>query len=312
MGYSRMICAGNRVMVLFEGYTQEELAPIMKTLNELVMSSGDVPHLIPPEVKPKSGEEAMAEVLKQSGQAPVGRQEKVAEKRRQSLGAGIQPPKFMQNVSTAQKPAVQETSEKAAQTVKGTQKAPVQSKQAAPAATQAPVTGPDTTRSDMPAKPASSAKAPDIKPEAAVATAVKQPAKPVASKTAETPEVSKAQEKLIAQTAKESAVKPIEPRTESVTKPAHVAPNIQTAKAPAPQPQEMPNATPMAQQLQETKTPDLSQMSKAELRNFFATVDRIAFQKILMARGEFKNKGIFLGTASEQQMREYARLVANA
>ena len=41
MGYSRMICSGNRVMVLFEGYTQEELAPILQTLNKLALNAGE-------------------------------------------------------------------------------------------------------------------------------------------------------------------------------------------------------------------------------------------------------------------------------
>ena len=108
MGYSRMICSGNRVMVLFEGYTQEELAPILQTLNKLALNVGNVPHVIPPEMKPKSGDEAMNEVLRQA-EKPAGRQEKVAEQRRQSLTAGIQPPKFMEN-------AMKQTEEKAAPT----------------------------------------------------------------------------------------------------------------------------------------------------------------------------------------------------
>jgi hypothetical protein len=72
-----------------------------------------------------------------------------------------------------------------------------------------------------------------------------------------------------------------------------------------------PAKTP-APETKEPEKPDVMTMSKAELRNFFATVDRMAFQKLLQSKGEFANRGIFLGRASEQQMREYAKLVLNA
>lgn len=232
MGYSRMICSGNRVMVLFEGYTQEELAPILQTLNKLALNVGNVPHVIPPEMKPKSGDEAMNEVLRQA-EKPAGRQEKVAEQRRQSLTAGIQPPKFMEN-------AMKQTEEKAAPKEPPKPAKPEKPEPAAPGAKSA-------------VKPAAKTPAPAPKPQETAPQPKKEPAKP-------------------AQTAGSGIA--------------------QAAKTP--------------------EKPDVMTMSKAELRNFFATVDRMAFQKLLQSKGEFANRGIFLGRASEQQMREYARLVLNA
>lgn len=252
MGYSRMICSGNRVMVLFEGYTQEELAPILQTLNTLALNVGNVPHVIPPEMKPKSGDEAMNEVLRQA-ERPAGRQEKVAEQRRQSLTAGIQPPKFMEN-------AMKQTEEKAEPKE---QPKPVKSE-------KAPESVAPNAKSQ--AKPAAKTPAPALKPQETEPQPKKEPAKP-------------------AQETTKQAVSPAPAKQEK--------PMTQPAKTPAPE-------------TQEPEKPDVMTMSKAELRNFFATVDRVAFQKLLQSRGEFANRGIFLGRASEQQMREYAKLVLNA
>ena len=261
MGYSRMICSGNRVMVLFEGYTQEELAPILQTLNKLALNVGNVPHVIPPEMKPKSGDEAMNEVLQQA-EKPAGRQEKVAEQRRQSLTAGIQPPKFMEN-------AMKQTEEKAAP--KEPPK-PVKSEKPEPAAPGAKSV----------AKPAAKTPAPAPKPQETAPRPKKEPAK--SAQTAKTPE------KPVRETAKQAA---------SQAPVMQEKPMTQPAKTPAPE-------------TKEPEKPDVMTMSKAELRNFFATVDRMAFQKLLQSKGEFANRGIFLGRASEQQMREYAKLVLNA
>ena len=165
MGYSRMICSGNRVMVLFEGYTQEELAPILQTLNKLALNVGNVPHVIPPEMKPKSGDEAMNEVLQQA-EKPAGRQEKVAEQRRQSLTAGIQPPKFMEN-------AMKQTEEKAAPKEPPKPVKPEKPEPAAPGAKSV-------------AKPAAKTPAPAPKPQETAPRPKKEPAKP--AQTAKTPE----------------------------------------------------------------------------------------------------------------------------
>lgn len=261
MGYSRMICSGNRVMVLFEGYTQEELAPILQTLNKLALNVGNVPHVIPPEMKPKSGDEAMNEVLQQA-EKPAGRQEKVAEQRRQSLTAGIQPPKFMEN-------AMKQTEEKAAPKEPPKPVKPEKPEPAAPGAKSV-------------AKPAAKTPAPAPKPQETAPRPKKEPAKP--AQTAKTPE------KPVRETAKQAA---------SQAPVMQEKPMTQPAKTPAPE-------------TKEPEKPDVMTMSKAELRNFFATVDRIAFQKLLQSKGEFANRGIFLGRASEQQMREYAKLVLNA
>lgn len=261
MGYSRMICSGNRVMVLFEGYTQEELAPILQTLNKLALNVGNVPHVIPPEMKPKSGDEAMNEVLQQA-EKPAGRQEKVAEQRRQSLTAGIQPPKFMEN-------AMKQTEEKAAPKEPPKPVKPEKPEPAAPGAKSV-------------AKPAAKTPAPAPKPQETAPRPKKEPAKP--AQTAKTPE------KPVRETAKQAA---------SQAPVMQEKPMTQPAKTPAPE-------------AKEPEKPDVMTMSKAELRNFFATVDRMAFQKLLQSKGEFANRGIFLGRASEQQMREYAKLVLNA
>ena len=266
MGYSRMICSGNRVMVLFEGYTQEELAPILQTLNKLALNVGNVPHVIPPEMKPKSGDEAMNEVLRQA-EKPAGRQEKVAEQRRQSLTAGIQPPKFMEN-------AMKQTEEKAAP--KEPPK-PVKPEPAAPGAKSV-------------AKPAAKTPAPAPKPQETAPQSKKEPAKPAQATENGTIQSAKVPEKPAQETTKQAA---------SPAPVTQAKPMTQPAKTPAPE-------------TQEPERPDVMTMSKAELRNFFATVDRMAFQKLLQSRGEFANRGIFLGRASEQQMREYARLVLNA
>lgn len=256
MGYSRMICAGNRVMVLFEGYTQEELAPILQTLNKLTLNVGNVPHLIPPESNPKSGDEAMNEVLKQA-ERPAGRQEKVAEQRRQSLAAGIQPPKFMEN-------AMKQTEEKVA-----------------PKEPPKPEKAPEPTapNAKSQAKPAVKRPAPASKPKEMMPQPEKEPVKPV-----------NVPEKPVQEIAKQ-AVSP-----ERATQEKHVT-------------------KPIKEQVPETQGSnalDVMTMSKAELRNFFTAVDRMAFQKVLQSRGEFANRGIFLARASEQQMREYAKLVLNA
>lgn len=261
MGYSRMICSGNRVMVLFEGYTQEELAPILQTLNKLALNVGNVPHVIPPEMKPKSGDEAMNEVLQQA-EKPAGRQEKVAEQRRQSLTAGIQPPKFMEN-------AMKQTEEKAAPKEPPKPVKPEKPEPAAPGAKSV-------------AKPAAKTPAPAPKPQETAPRPKKEPAK--SAQTAKTPE------KPVRETAKQAA---------SQAPVMQEKPMTQPAKTPAPE-------------TKEPEKPDVMTMSKAELRNFFATVDRMAFQKLLQSKGEFANRGIFLGRASEQQMREYAKLVLNA
>lgn len=261
MGYSRMICSGNRVMVLFEGYTQEELAPILQTLNKLALNVGNVPHVIPPEMKPKSGDEAMNEVLQQA-EKPAGRQEKVAEQRRQSLTAGIQPPKFMEN-------AMKQTEEKAAPKEPPKPVKPEKPEPAAPGAKSV-------------AKPAAKTPAPAPKPQETAPRPKKEPAKP--AQTAKTPE------KPVRETAKQAA---------SQAPVMQEKPMTQPAKTPVPE-------------TKEPEKPDVMTMSKAELRNFFATVDRMAFQKLLQSKGEFANRGIFLGRASEQQMREYAKLVLNA
>ena len=261
MGYSRMICSGNRVMVLFEGYTQEELAPILQTLNKLALNVGNVPHVIPPEMKPKSGDEAMNEVLQQA-EKPAGRQEKVAEQRRQSLTAGIQPPKFMEN-------AMKQTEGKAAPKEPPKPVKPEKPEPAAPGAKSV-------------AKPAAKTPAPAPKPQETAPRPKKEPAKP--AQTAKTPE------KPVRETAKQAA---------SQAPVMQEKPMTQPAKTPAPE-------------TKEPEKPDVMTMSKAELRNFFATVDRMAFQKLLQSKGEFANRGIFLGRASEQQMREYAKLVLNA
>lgn len=261
MGYSRMICSGNRVMVLFEGYTQEELAPILQTLNKLALNVGNVPHVIPPEMKPKSGDEAMNEVLQQA-EKPAGRQEKVAKQRRQSLTAGIQPPKFMEN-------AMKQTEEKAAPKEPPKPVKPEKPEPAAPGAKSV-------------AKPAAKTPAPAPKPQETAPRPKKEPAKP--AQTAKTPE------KPVRETAKQAA---------SQAPVMQEKPMTQPAKTPAPE-------------TKEPEKPDVMTMSKAELRNFFATVDRMAFQKLLQSKGEFANRGIFLGRASEQQMREYAKLVLNA
>lgn len=259
MGYSRMICAGNRVMVLFEGYTQEELAPILQTLNKLTLNVGNVPHLIPPESKPKSGDEAMNEVLKQA-ERPAGRQEKVAEQRRQSLAAGIQPPKFMENAmkQTEGKVVPKESPEPAKP-----EKAPE----------------PTAPNAKSQAKPAVKRPAPASKPKEMMPQPEKEPVKPV-----------NVPEKPVQEIAKQA-----------------VSPERAT--------QEKPVTKPIKEQVPETQgsnAPDVMTMSKAELRNFFTAVDRMAFQKVLQSRGEFANRGIFLARASEQQMREYAKLVLNA
>lgn len=267
MGYSRMICSGNRVMVLFEGYTQEELAPILQTLNKLALNVGNVPHVIPPEMKPKSGDEAMNEVLRQA-EKPAGRQEKVAEQRRQSLTAGIQPPKFMEN-------AMKQTEEKAAPKEPPKPVKPEKPEPAAPSAKSV-------------AKPA--AKTPAPKPQETAPQSKKEPAKPAQATENGTIQSAKVPEKPAQETTKQAA---------SPAPVTQAKPMTQPAKTPAPE-------------TQEPERPDVMTMSKAELRNFFATVDRMAFQKLLQSRGEFANRGIFLGRASEQQMREYARLVLNA
>lgn len=267
MGYSRMICSGNRVMVLFEGYTQEELAPILQTLNKLALNVGNVPHVIPPEMKPKSEDEAMNEVLRQA-EKPAGRQEKVAEQRRQSLTAGIQPPKFMEN-------AMKQTEEKAAPKEPQKPAKPEKPEPAAPSAKNQ-------------AKPA--AKTPAPKPQETAPQSKKEPAKPAQATENGTIQSAKVPEKPAQETTKQAA---------SPAPVTQAKPMTQPAKTPAPE-------------TQEPERPDVMTMSKAELRNFFATVDRMAFQKLLQSRGEFANRGIFLGRASEQQMREYARLVLNA
>lgn len=269
MGYSRMICSGNRVMVLFEGYTQEELAPILQTLNKLALNVGNVPHVIPPEMKPKSGDEAMNEVLRQA-EKPAGRQEKVAEQRRQSLTAGIQPPKFMEN-------AMKQTEEKAAPKEPPKPVKPEKPEPAAPSAKNQ-------------AKPAAKTPAPALKPQETAPQSKKEPAKPAQATENGTIQSAKVPEKPAQETTKQAA---------SPAPVTQAKPMTQPAKTPAPE-------------TQEPERPDVMTMSKAELRNFFATVDRIAFQKLLQSRGEFANRGIFLGRASEQQMREYARLVLNA
>lgn len=270
MGYSRMICSGNRVMVLFEGYTQEELAPILQTLNTLALNVGNVPHVIPPEMKPKSGDEAMNEVLRQA-ERPAGRQERVAEQRRQSLTAGIQPPKFMEN-------AMKQTEEKAEPKE---QPKPVKSE-------KAPESVAPNAKSQ--AKPAAKTPAPALKPQETEPQPKKEPAKPAQTTESGAAQSAKAPEKPAQETTKQ-AVSPAPAKQEK--------PMTQPAKTPAPE-------------TQEPEKPDVMTMSKAELRNFFATVDRVAFQKLLQSRGEFANRGIFLGRASEQQMREYAKLVLNA
>lgn len=285
MGYSRMICAGNRVMVLFEGYSQEELVPILKVLNELVMDSGNVPeHLIPPEMKPKSGETAMAEALKQAG-AALGRQEKVAEKRRQTLSANIQPPKFMQN---AMKNEETQSETKAAeqrdkQAVSGTMAAadPTVSKNTMEK--QQPQTKPE---------PKTQPAAPVIKDEAKSSCASAMEGQ---SATAQTKPENTANQQPQAEGRKEAPSSSAPARME--TTPAQPASN---PVVPAPQPEA------------KTAAPDVTQMSKADLRNFFIATDRMVLQKILQTRGEFPNRGIFLGKASEQQMREYAKLVISA
>lgn len=269
MGYSRMICSGNRVMVLFEGYTQEELAPILQTLNKLALNVGNVPHVIPPEMKPKSGDEAMNEVLRQA-EKPAGRQEKVAEQRRQSLTAGIQPPKFMEN-------AMKQTEEKAAPKEPPKPVKPEKPEPAAPSAKNQ-------------AKPAVKTPAPASKPQETAPQSKKEPAKPAQATENGTIQSAKVPEKPAQETTKQAA---------SPAPVTQAKPMTQPAKTPAPE-------------TQEPERPDVMTMSKAELRNFFATVDRMAFQKLLQSRGEFANRGIFLGRASEQQMREYARLVLNA
>lgn len=269
MGYSRMICSGNRVMVLFEGYTQEELAPILQTLNKLALNVGNVPHVIPPEMKPKSGDEAMNEVLRQA-EKPAGRQEKVAEQRRQSLTAGIQPPKFMEN-------AMKQTEEKAAPKEPPKPVKPEKPEPAAPSAKNQ-------------AKPAAKTPAPALKPQETAPQSKKEPAKPAQATENGTIQSAKVPEKPAQETTKQAA---------SPAPVTQAKPMTQPAKTPAPE-------------TQEPERPDVMTMSKAELRNFFATVDRMAFQKLLQSRGEFANRGIFLGRASEQQMREYARLVLNA
>lgn len=270
MGYSRMICSGNRVMVLFEGYTQEELAPILQTLNKLALNAGNVPHIIPPEIKPKSGDEAMNEVLRQA-EKPAGRQEKVAEQRRQSLTAGIQPPKFMEN-------AMKQTEEKAA---------PKEPEKPAKPETAPEPTAPSAKSQ---AKPAVKTPVPASKPQETALQPKKEPAKPAQATENRTAQSVKAPEKPTQETANQAANQA--PVTQE-------KPMTQPAKTPVPK-------------TQEPEKPDVTAMSKAELRNFFATVDRMAFQKLLQSRGEFANRGIFLGRASEQQMREYARLVLNA
>ena len=269
MGYSRMICSGNRVMVLFEGYTQEELAPILQTLIKLALNVGNVPHVIPPEMKPKSGDEAMNEVLRQA-EKPAGRQEKVAEQRRQSLTAGIQPPKFMEN-------AMKQTEEKAAPKEPPKPVKPEKPEPAAPSAKNQ-------------AKPAVKTPAPAPKPQETAPQSKKEPAKPAQATENGTIQSAKVPEKPAQETTKQAA---------SPAPVTQAKPMTQPAKTPAPE-------------TQEPERPDVMTMSKAELRNFFATVDRMAFQKLLQSRGEFANRGIFLGRASEQQMREYARLVLNA
>lgn len=272
MGYSRMICSGNRVMVLFEGYTQEELAPILQTLNKLALNAGNVPHVIPPEMKPKSGDEAMNEVLRQA-ERPAGRQEKVAEQRRQSLTAGIQPPKFMEN-------AMKQTEEKA--TPKES------SKPAKPEKPEKPEPAAPGVKSV--AKPEAKTPAPAPKPQETAPQPKKEPAKPAQTAGSGTAQTAKTPEKPVRETAKQAA---------SQAPVMQEKPMTQPAKTPAPE-------------TKEPEKPDVTAMSKAELRNFFTTVDRMAFQKLLQSRGEFANRGIFLGRASEQQMREYARLVLNA
>lgn len=270
MGYSRMICSGNRVMVLFEGYTQEELAPILQTLNKLALNAGNVPHVIPPETKPKSGDEAMNEVLRQA-EKPAGRQEKVAEQRRQSLTAGIQPPKFMEN-------AMKQTEEKA------------EPKEPPKPAKPEKAPEPTAPSAKSQAKPAAKTPAPAPKPQETAPQPKKEPAKPAQIAGSGTAQTAKAPEKPVQETAKQAA-------------------------SPAPVMQEKPVAQPVKTPAPETKEPekpDVMTMSKAELRNFFTTVDRMAFQKLLQSKGEFANRGIFLGRASEQQMREYAKLVLNA
>ena len=228
---------------------------------------GNVPHVIPPEMKPKSGDEAMNEVLRQA-EKPAGRQEKVAEQRRQSLTAGIQPPKFMEN-------AMKQTEEKAAPKEPPKPAKPEKPEPAAPGAKSV-------------AKPA--AKTPAPKPQETAPQSKKEPAKPAQATENGTIQSAKVPEKPAQETTKQAA---------SPAPVTQAKPMTQPAKTPAPE-------------TQEPERPDVMTMSKAELRNFFATVDRMAFQKLLQSKGEFANRGIFLGRASEQQMREYARLVLNA
>ena len=280
MGYSRMICSGNRVMVLFEGYTQEELAPILQTLNKLALNVGNVPHVIPPEMKPKSGDEAMNEVLRQA-EKPAGRQEKVAEQRRQSLTAGIQPPKFMEN-------AMKQTEEKAAPKEPPKPAKPEKPEPAAPGAKSV-------------AKPAAKTPAPAPKPQ----KTAPQPKKALQARVEDEENVTDVETPKPAETLAGTAKTPEKPVQETAKQAASQAPVMQE------KPMTQPAKTP-APEIKEPEKPDVMTMSKAELRNFFATVDRMAFQKLLQSKGEFANRGIFLGRASEQQMREYARLVLNA
>lgn len=289
MGYSRMICAGNRVMVLFEGYSQEELTPILKILNELVMNSGNVPqHLIPPEMKVKSGEEAMSEVLKQAGTA-AGRQEKVAEKRKQTLSAGIQPPKFMQN---AMQPETAQTAEKELEhrpAQSGNNQTPISGRTAPEKAVAKPQPKPSQSSAAQPKPDANQVqthqKPSDLKAASQKADGTNQPITPRKNET------EKAQEQMRTPEPQNNAMS-----ASPVTMPQAMAePEVKTRQ---PEPKET--------------TPDVFAMSKAELRNFFAATDRMVLQKILLAKGEFPNRGIFLGRASEQQMREYANLVINA
>lgn len=291
-------------MVLFEGYSQEELTPILKILNELVMNSGNVPqHLIPPEMKTKSGEEAMSEVLKQAGTV-TGRQEKVAEKRRQTLSAGIQPPKFMQNAMQPE----------AAQTAgKELEHRPAQSGN-----NQTPMSGRTTPEKAVakpqpqPSKPSTARMQPDANPVQMHQT--ESNPKATSQKTEHTQDGTNlsASRKNETEKAQEQLRQPEQKNDAAAASLATMPQKSDTVKPNLP-PQTMTEPEARNQQSEpKTAMRDVSAMSKAELRNFFAATDRMVLQKILLAKGEFPNRGIFLGRASEQQMREYARLIMNA
>lgn len=299
MGISRVMYDGNRLMYLFEGYTKEQILLIMRRMNEIGLDIEETkaPHLTPPEVKPKSAKTAISEILQQEG-TTHGRQEKVAEKRRQTLSAGIQPPKFMQNAMKAE--AGQETAKEA-------------ERHAAQPDAERMSASKQTVSDNVATKPQSKTANTSMSQEQSAAKPV-QTQQPTTSKAPAQNAIpaAKTTDRVTPKSVETEQAKTPEPQTPAAAdrkvmpqEPVNTGSSLPSQATAEPEAKAQRPAA-------KTAVPDVSAMSKAELRNFFATTDRMALQKVLLARGEFPNRGIFLGRASEQQMREYAKLVLSA